>query len=225
MTRVFVSWSGGKESSLAFHRAKLDELCPSCLLNMMSEDSSRSRTHGLAQEVVSLQAEAIDIPLVQRKTSWRDYEDNFKETVLEIKKSGIEGGVFGDIDLEEHRTWVERICKETGVRGYLPLWAKDQKEILENFIDSGFEAIVVAVKKEILNKSWLGRKIDGRFVKDITTLDNISPCGEAGEYHTLVIDGPIFKKRMIIRESEAIQRPEQWFLDISRCILEDKAGR
>ncbi len=225
MTRVFVSWSGGKESSLAFHRAKLNELRPSCLLNMMSRDSSRSRTHGLPQEILSLQAEAIGIPLVQRKTSWRDYEDNFKETVVRIKKSGIEGGVFGDIDLEEHRAWVERICQETGVRGYLPLWGRDQKEILEDFINSGFQAIVVAVKKEILNKSWLGRKIDDRFVKDITTLDNISPCGEAGEYHTLVIDGPIFQKRMIIMKSEAIQRREQWFLDISRCILKDKAGR
>ncbi|MCK4926758.1 diphthine--ammonia ligase, partial [Candidatus Aerophobetes bacterium] len=182
MTSVFVSWSGGKESSLAFHRAKLDGLCPSCLLNMISEDSSRSRTHGLAREILSLQAEAIDIPLVQKKTSWRDYEDNFKETVLGIKKNGIEGGVFGDIDLEEHRTWVERICKEVGVRGYLPLWGKDQKEILEDFIDSGFEAIVVAVKAQVLNKSWLGRKIDGRFVEDITTLKNTTPCGEAGEY-------------------------------------------
>ncbi len=225
MTSVFVSWSGGKESSLAFHRATLDGLCPSCLLNMMSKDSSRSRTHGLAREVLSLQAEAIEIPLVQRKTSWRDYEDNFKETVLRIKKSGIEGGVFGDIDLEEHRTWVERICKETGVRGYLPLWGKDQKEIVEDFIDSGFEAIVVAVKAQVLNKSWLGRKIDGRFVEDITALKNITLCGEAGEYHTLVIDGPIFKKKMMILESEIVQRQEHWFLDISRCILEDKAGR
>ena len=225
MTRVFVSWSGGKESSLAFHRAKLDGLCPSCLLNMVSRDSSKSRTHRLAQEVLSLQAEAIDIPLVQRKTSWRDYEDNFKETVLRIKKSGIEGGVFGDMDLEEHRTWVERICKEVGVRGYLPLWGSDQKEILEDFIDSGFEAIVVAVKAQVLNKSWLGRKIDGRFVEDITTLKNITPCGEAGEYHTLVIDGPIFKKRIVVLESEIVQRQEHWFLDISRCILEDKAGR
>ena len=222
MNNVFVSWSGGKEGSLAFHKAKLDGLTPSYLLNMTGEDGSRSRTHGLAREALSVQAEAIGIPLIQRKTSWEDYEDNFKKTILQLKERGIEGGVFGDIDLEEHRVWVERICKETGIRPYLPLWGKEQKEILENFIDFGFEAIVVAVRAELLSKSWLGRKIDYGFVEDITTFENITPCGEAGEYHTLVIDGPIFKKRILILESKTHQREEQWFLDISRCILEHK---
>ena len=225
MSKVFVSWSGGKESSLAFHKAKLDGLTPSYLLNMITQDGSRSRTHGLAREVLPLQAEAMDVPLIQRKTGWETYEDNFKNTVLQLKERGLEGGVFGDIDLEEHRTWVKRVCKEISIRPYLPLWGKQQKEILEDFINSGFQAIVVAVKIEFLGKKWLGRKIDGRFVKDITTLENITPCGEAGEYHTLVIDGPIFKKRIMILESKTHQRKEQRLLDISRCILEDKAGR
>ncbi len=80
----------------------------------------------------------------------------------------------------------------------------------------------MAVNIEFLGKKWLGRKIDGRFVKDITTLENTTPCGEIGEYHTLVIDGPIFKKRIVILEKKIVQREEQQFLDISRCILEDK---
>ena len=222
MNNVFVSWSGGKEGSLAFHKAKLDGLTPSYLLNMTGEDGSRSRTHGLAREALSLQAEAIGIPLIQRKTSWKRYEENFKKTVLHLKERGIEGGVFGDIDLEEHRAWVQRICKEIGIRAYLPLWGKEQKKILEDFINLGFEAIVVAVKVEILGKRWLGRKIDDGFIKDITAFENITPCGESGEYHTLVIDGPIFEKRIIILETRTHQREKQWFLDISRCILEDK---
>ena len=128
MSKVFVSWSGGKDSSLAFHKAKLAGLTPSYLLNMITQDGSRSRTHGLAREVLSLQAEAIGIPLIQRKTSWESYEDNFKKTVLQLKERGIEGGVFGDIDLDEHRAWVERTCKEIGLRPYLPLWGKEQKK-------------------------------------------------------------------------------------------------
>jgi len=219
---VFVSWSGGKESSLACYKAKANGLTPSYLLNMTGEDGSRSRTHGLAREVLSLQAEAIGIPLIQRKTSWKNYEDNFKKTVLELKEKGIEGGVFGDIDLEEHRRWVKRVCKETSIRAHLPLWGKEQRKVLEDFINLGFEAIVVAAKIGILSERWLGRKIDGKFVKDITRAKSITLCGEAGEYHTLVIDGPIFKKRMKIVETKTHQRGEQRFLDISRCILEDK---
>jgi len=222
MSSVFVSWSGGKESSLACYRAKANGLTPSYLLNMTVEDGSRSRTHGLAREVLSLQAEAIGIPLIQRKTSWKNYEDNFKKTVLELKEKGTEGGVFGDIDLEEHRRWVKRVCKETNIRAYLPLWGKCQKKILEDFINLGFQAVVVAQKIEFLGERWLGRKIDGKFVNEITTFENITPCGEAGEYHTLVTDGPIFKKRMRIVETKTHQRGEQRFLDISRCILEDK---
>lgn len=222
MSNVFVSWSGGKESSLACYKANANGLTPSYLVNMTVEDGSRSRTHGLAREVLSLQAEAIGIPLIQRKTSWESYEDNFKKTVLELKEEGTEGGVFGDIDLEEHRAWVERVCQEINIRPYLPLWGKEQKEILEDFINLGFQAIVVAVKAEVFGERWLGRKIDSEFVNDIIAFENITPCGEAGEYHTLVIDGPTFKKKIRILETRIVQREEQRFLDISRCILEDK---
>ncbi len=163
MSSVFVSWSGGKESSLACYRAKANGLTPSYLLNMTVEDGSRSRTHGLAREVLSLQAGAMGISLIQRKTSWKNYEDNFKKTVLELKEAGIEGGVFGDIDLEEHRRWVKRVCQEIGIRPYLPLWGKCQKKVLEDFINLGFQAVVVAVKIEFLGERWLGRKIDGYF--------------------------------------------------------------
>ena len=222
MSSVFVSWSGGKESSLACYKAKANGLTPSYLLNMTVEDGSRSRTHGLGRQVLSLQAEAIGIPLIQRKTSWKEYEDNFKKVVLELKERGIKGGVFGDIDLEEHRGWVKRVCQEINIRPYLPLWGKPQRQILEDFINLGFQAIVVAINSEILDERWVGRKIDGEFLKDITGIESITLCGEAGEYHTLVIDGPIFKKSMRILETRIAQREGQKFLDISRCILEDK---
>ncbi|MFQ6066519.1 MAG: diphthine--ammonia ligase [bacterium] len=222
MSKVFVSWSGGKESGLACYKAKANGLAPSYLLNMTGEDGSRSRTHGLARGVLSLQAEAIGIPLIQRKTSWESYEDNFKKVVLELKEGGIEGGVFGDIDLEPHRTWVKRVCKETSIRAYLPLWGKAQKKILEDFINLGFQAIVVAINSGVLDERWVGCKIDDEFVKDITRIESITPCGEAGEYHTLVTDGPLFKKRMIILETRIVQRAQHLLLDISRCILEDK---
>jgi uncharacterized protein (TIGR00290 family) len=222
MSDVFVSWSGGKESSLACYRAKVNGLTPSYLLNMTSEDGSRSRAHGLAQQVLLLQAEAIGIPLVQRKTSWKNYEDNFKKAVLELKEAGVEGGVFGDIDLEPHRKWVKRVCKEIGIRPYLPLWGKEQKKVLEDFINLGFKAIVVAIISEVLDERWVGRRVDGEFLKDIIRIESITPCGEAGEYHTLVIDGPIFKKKIKIVDSKIVRRKEHRLLDISRCILRKK---
>ncbi|GAH44246.1 unnamed protein product, partial [marine sediment metagenome] len=97
-----------------------------------------------------------------------------------------------------------------------------QKKILEDFINLGFQAVVVAIISDTLDETWLGRKIDGKFLKDIARVDGITLCGEAGEYHTLVTDGPIFKKRMRIVEIKTHQRGEHQFLDISRCILEDK---
>ncbi|GAI37761.1 unnamed protein product, partial [marine sediment metagenome] len=93
---------------------------------------------------------------------------------------------------------------------------------IEDFINLGFQAVVVAIISDTLDETWLGRKIDGKFLKDIARVDGITLCGEAGEYHTLVTDGPIFKKRMRIVETKTHQRGEQRFLDISRCILEDK---
>ena len=115
MQQVFVSWSGGKDSCFACYQAIKGGLKVRYLLNMMDEDGQRSRSHGLPTGVLQLQAQALKISLVQRRASWNDYEAEFKNALLTFKEEGIEGGVFGDIDIEEHRQWVDRICKEVDI--------------------------------------------------------------------------------------------------------------
>ena len=220
MEHAFVSWSGGKDSCLAYYRAIRNGIKARYLLNMVREDGSRSRSHGLATEWLQMQAQAIGIPLVQRQTSWADYEAEFKKALLAFKDEGIATGVFGDIDLDEHRQWVERVCSECGITPRLPLWQESQDRLLREFIQMGFEAVVVAIKADLLGEEWLGRKIDLEFLADLAERKNdITLCGEAGEYHTFVINGPLFEKRIRIVEAERVLRDDRWFLDIKKCEL------
>ena len=157
MSQVFTSWSGGKDSCLACYRAVARGLKIRYLANMITEDGKRSRTHGLSAHVLKVQSQAIGIPLVQRRTTWDSFEAKFKNMLRTFRQEGITGGVFGDIDLNEHREWVERVCQEVDITPYLPLWGESQDEILKDFINSGFEAIVVATKADMLGEEWIGR--------------------------------------------------------------------
>lgn len=225
MTDVFVSWSGGKDSCFACYRAAASGLKVRCLLNMVTADGKRSWTHGLSTEWLQIQSQAIGIPLVQRQTTGASYETVFKNGLLTFKSEGIGGGVFGDIDIEEHRQWVDRVCHEVGITSYLPLWGQHQEKILKDFIDLGFEAIIVVAKADLFGKEWLGRKIDLDFIKDLDGLrqtKDITPCGEAGEYHTFVTDGPLFNQRIEILEKNKVLKEGYWFLEILNCQLRAK---
>lgn len=212
---VFVSWSGGKETSLSCYKAMQDtSVKVAYFLNMISEDGKHSRTHGLSSKLLRLQAGAIGIPIVQRRATWGSYEEEFKKALLDFKKENIQGGVFGDIDFQIHRDWVERVCRECKIKPIFPLWQRKRDEILREFINSGFEAVVVATKVNILRSKWLGRKIDESFIKELSGLDGVDLCGEAGEYHTFVTSGPIFKKKIKLLKTEKTKRGKHWFLNI-----------
>ena len=189
---------------------------------MATEDGMRSRSHGLSKEVLEMQAQAIDLPLIQRMTSWNNYEQEFSKVLLELKEQGVTDGIFGDIDLDEHRLWVERVCQEYGITPHLPLWAQDQSALLREFIDSGFKALIVAVDASVMGEEWLGRVVDANLVVDLEKAGNITPCGEAGEYHTLVIGGPLFKKDLEVSKAERIMRDNYWFLDIKSVVYMEK---
>lgn len=222
MEQVFTSWSGGKDCCLACYRANTSGLNVRYLLNMITEDGKRSWSHGLSSELLKVQSEAIEIPLVQRQTTRADYEAEFKNTLLTFKREGITGGIFGDIDFNEHRQWIERVCQYADIKPYLPLWEQSQSKIMREFIDSGFEAVVVATRADFLGEEWLGRKVDLDFLSEIEQMKGITPCGEAGEYHTYVINGPLFKKRIEILASNKTLREGHWFLEIAKCELRAK---
>ncbi len=223
--KLFVSWSGGKDSALAAYRARQQGYQIAYLLNCISEDGARARSHGLPAEVISLQAQAMDIPLIQVRTSWEEYEAHFKEAMEMLTRAGVTGGVFGDMALEEHREWVERVCAEVGITPLLPLWGDGPDDLLEEFWSVGFRAIVVASRED---PSWLGRPLDRALVAEIRAW-GAHPCGEMGEYHTLVTAGPLFRQRLIVRpagaDTSAAVRQHQgvWFLDIT-AVLEGTNG-
>jgi len=167
----------------------------------------------------------MGIPLVQRRTTRDNYETEFKSMLRAFKQEGVDDGVFGDIDLNEHRQWIDRVCQEVDITPHLPLWGESQDKILRDFIDLGFEAIVIATKADLLDEEWLGRRVDLNFLKlldELRETKEITPCGEAGEYHTLVIDGPLFKKRIEILKTKKVLRDEHWFLEILKYDLRTK---
>lgn len=223
--KVAVSWSGGKDSCFSLYRTIINALQPCFLLNMVNRDAKRSMSHGLDPKLIAAQAEVLEIPLLQRETTWNTYEQEFKEAVAELKQQGVDGVVFGDIDIEEHKEWVERVCSEVGVIAILPLWGDEPQRLLSDFIQAGFEAIVVSAKAEFFSDEWLGKQVSQDFIGELSRLHeefNLHPCGEQGEYHTFVIDGPIFRRRIKIIDSHKVLREGYRFLDISRYELEGK---
>lgn len=214
MDKFAALWSGGKDSCFAYWKAISQGIKISHLLNFINKDLGISMSHGLDRKLMTLQAQALELPIVQRGVTWETYEAEFKLAIEELKLQGITGVVSGDVDLQEHKDWIDRVCGEVGVKAILPLWKIGLPKLLTDFIDAGFKAIIVSVKAEFFDKEWLGKQVDRKFVAELCRL-NIDPWGESGEYHTFVIDGPPFKKSIKIATATPVLKDNRWFLDIS----------
>ena len=215
------SWSGGKDGCFACYEAIRQGYKVSHLVNFIAQESQRVRFHGTEAKLIQLQSQALGIPLLQKETTWGGYEQEFKKTVRSLVPNGIEGMVFGDIYLQEHRDWVERVCGEIGIEAVEPLWGRKTEKVVSDFIDAGFEAVIVSAKSELINKKWLGHRVDKDFVRYLSN-SGIDPCGESGEYHTVVVNGPIFGSRIEITQGRTYQRNNHWLLDISKYRLVPK---
>ena len=215
-----LSWSGGKDSCFAGYEAMRQGHKVSHLVNFISKEFQRVSFHGTEAKLIQLQSQAIGIPLLQKETTWNGYEQEFKEAVRSLIPSGVKGMIFGDIYLPEHRSWAERVCKELGIEALEPLWGRNPDEILYDFIDSGFEAVIVSAQAECIDKKWVGHLLDRDFI-DYLRHRGTDICGENGEYHTLVVNGPIFGSRIEITESKIIDRDNHWFLDTCQYKLID----
>ncbi len=219
--KVIASWSGGKDSALACYKAIQQGHQVSFLLNFISKETKRGCFHGIDSTLMEMQSKTIGIPIIQKEVSpdMEKYEEEFKSAVLELKeKEGIQGMVFGDIYLLEHRSWVERVSNEIGIIPIEPLWNLKPKDIISEFINSGFKAVVVSAKADLFDKDFLGKEIDEKTLNFLTK-KNICPCGENGEFHTFVYDGPIFKKKIEITKTRTILKEGfwfHWFLDIQK---------
>jgi len=214
MIEYAVSWSGGKDSCFALWKAISQGLKVSYFLNFVNQDATRAMSHGLSPELIALQAQAMRLPIKQQPVTWETYETGFKTALEELKSGGIHGLVTGDIYLPEHREWIERVCGESGVTAALPLWQMEPSRLLADFMAAGFKAIIVSLKADILDKKWLGCQLDSDLVEQFQQLA-IDPCGEAGEFHTFVYDGPTFEQPITVTDSTPELRETHWFLNIT----------
>jgi uncharacterized protein (TIGR00290 family) len=208
-------WSGGKDSCFACYKAKLRGYQIISIINFTNPDGINSVSHGLSADIIQRQAGLIDIPLLQKAMPQKGYRDAFKVLFEELKaKEGIRGVVFGDIYLQEHRDWIDKVCDELRVEAILPIWTKDTERLVKEIIDSGFKSIIVSASKDILGKQWLGREINDGFIKDLKAIGNIDLCGEKGEFHTFVYDGPLFKENVKFNKGRKTLRDSRWFLEV-----------
>ncbi len=205
--KIVAAWSGGKDSCFACYKAIQEGYEVSNLLIMMS-DPSESNFHLIRADILDAQSQAIGIPIVKCTTTPGTYEHDFKKALMKMKVEGVEGIVTGDVfDVALHEAgWLDRICREVGLTPVRPLWHRDTKQILNEFINEGFKATLVRVKTDKLGMDWLGREVNREFLDDLLKLGTVDPCGEHGEFHTFVTDGPLFKKNRIeILESEKVK--------------------
>jgi uncharacterized protein (TIGR00290 family) len=221
--KVIASWSGGKDSCFALHKAIQEGHIVQNLLIMM-QDKTKSNFHMISSELLDAQSMAIGVPIIKVPTTPEKYEQNFRNALIEAKKKGAEGIITGDIfDVALHEAgWLDKISKEIGLEPVRPLWHRDTTEILDEFINQGFKAIVVRIRKDLLSMDYLGRTLDRKFFNDLKNLGNIDLCGERGEYHTFVTDGPNFKKKIEIQETKTSSINTWGRLEITKFALKPK---
>ncbi|MDO4790113.1 MAG: diphthine--ammonia ligase [Porphyromonas sp.] len=213
--KILASWSGGKDCMLALHKAiQMHSPSEIYLLNMCDNDGSMSRSHGLSALLMQAQAEAMGLYLLQVPVE-RDaggYEASFKKGVSELMNKGVTHAVFGDIYLETHRTWVERVSEECGITPIFPLWGIKSEEVVRTLIDEKFRTVIVSIRKgKLLPGEYLGKELSHSLLDTLASIPGIDPCGENGEYHTFVYDGPLFQKPLPFRLAGQTENDKHYF--------------
>jgi uncharacterized protein (TIGR00290 family) len=215
------SWSGGKDCCQAYWKVVTAGNNVGYFLNTYRRESGRVAFHGVRAELVRKQAESMGVQLLQKEVFGNHYEEQFLEALEELEKHDVTGVVFGDIDVIENRKWVENVCRKAGLDSYFPIWGIDQKTILTDFFRMGFKAVVVALDQRFLSEGELGHELDDNWVSFISRFNSIEGnpiltyCGENGEYHTFVYDGPAFRYPLDIRFGKRVNRDGHWLMDIT----------
>jgi uncharacterized protein (TIGR00290 family) len=189
------SWSGGKDSCYAMMQAVDQGLYPKVLLNMMNENGKVSRSHGLPLSILNQQAEKMQLPLEGIPATWGDYEAKFISTLKTLKAIyTLDAAVFGDIDLQAHKDWEDKVCEASGLKAVLPLWQQDRLTLVKEMIDKGIETMIVSCNTT-MGEGYLGRILSKELAIELQQ-KGIDPCGENGEFHTLVLNCPLFSDRI-----------------------------
>ena len=211
LPKAAISWSGGKDSCAAYHRA-LGHFDVVSAITMFNEDGTRSRSHGLRPEIVTAQLERLGLQSISGSCTWDTYDDAFVQALLAVAASGVTHVIFGDILFDEHREWAERITGRCGLTAVEPLWKLSTTDLYRELLSSGTRARIVTVRSKKLDESFLGRDLAEDLLADFAARD-VDPCGERGEYHTVVTSCPGFARPLRLR---AVGRAIN-----SGCIAED----
>jgi len=214
MNKAVVSWSGGKDSYYAFLQSQENGVSTVVLLNVLNEEGKISRSHGIPVSILAAQAAALSIPLKTIASSWQQYEQNFINSLTSLKKEyGLTTAVFGDIDLAEHKAWEEQVCEKAGLNAHLPLWRKHRKSLVLEMLQKGVTAIIVSCNQTI-GERFLGQQLTPQLVTELEAL-GIDPCGEEGEFHTLIVDGPLFASKLNVSIVNTQLHENYWFAELA----------
>jgi uncharacterized protein (TIGR00290 family) len=210
MKNALVSWSGGKDSCFAAMQAKGSGIIPTVLLNVLNEEGKISRSHGIPSSILEAQATAMALPIKMIASSWADYEAEFTAALIELKDQyKVTHAIFGDIDLDDHKKWEEKVCNLAGLNSVLPLWKQERKQLVLQMLDVGMQTIIISCNEK-MGERFLGKLLTIELVYELETL-GIDPCGEEGEFHTLVTDCPLFKNPISVSVTDKLLHQNYWF--------------
>ncbi len=211
---MVLSWSGGKDSSLALYEVqKIGKYEIASLITTVTSEYDRVSMHGLRTDLLEQQAESLNIPLhkvfISKNAGNDEYETKFNEALLRYKESGIKQVVFGDIYLEDIKKYREALLEKIDMECVFPIWKRDTVKLAHEFIDLGFKAITICVDSNVLGEEFVGREFDEQFLNDLPS--GIDPCGENGEFHTFTYHGPIFEKTIDHKLGQIVLRDERFY--------------
>jgi uncharacterized protein (TIGR00290 family) len=212
--KVIVAWSGGKDSALALYEIlKTNRYEVLKLLTTVTQDYDRISIHGIRRVLLEQQARSLGFPLektlISKGVSDAEYESILLKSLNGHRTNGVFSVVFGDIFLEDVRKYREQMLMKIGMKGIFPLWKRNTLELARAFIDFGFKAIITCVDSKSLGKDFVGREFDSQFLADLPF--DVDPCGENGEFHSFVYDGPIFSERVSFTKGEIVLRENRFY--------------
>jgi len=216
--KVLLSWSGGKDSAIALYEIqRRREYEVTSLLTTLTKDYDRVTMHGIRRVLLEQQAKSLRLPLQQipisKEASSEEYESKMQAALAKFRKAGVSSVAFGDIFLEDVRKHREENLSKIGMKAIFPIWGRDTAKLARTFVDLGFKSIITCVDSKILSKTFAGRVIDASFLAELPP--NVDPCGENGEFHSFVFDGPIFKRRISLTVGQVVSRDSFYFCDLA----------
>jgi uncharacterized protein (TIGR00290 family) len=214
---VLFCWSGGKDSAMALQALRAAGNCRiAALLTTITEKYDRISMHGVRRVLLERQAEYLGLPLhpvlIPPQCINTIYEERMKEALEQHLARGVRQVAFGDIFLEDLRVYREKNLAQVGMQAIFPIWKRDTRELAREFVRQGFRAIAVCVDPRVIDPSFAGRELDASFFADLPP--GVDPCGENGEFHTFVFDGPVFKAPIAVRVGEKVARDGFYFCDL-----------